>query len=599
MRIRVRGDARRRGVALAYAVFGVFVAASMVMVMFTMAGVTNHRAAERRGSVQAQYLADGAIDAVRRLMRNSVANWSAPVEDGVVTIDGIPVAFTIERIEPTFVDEDEDGIRRLIDRYEIVSTATVDGYQEQAHRIINIESMPIFQFAVFYDDDLEMVPGPSMTLRGRVHSNADMFLGCGGALTLDTNYVRAAGDITRSKMGSPTTGTVDIRKWVADPFDGSQPSEFVAMSSRDQMTALGVDTLTGFDSDFMGYDHFEDGDYLDPEDWLPFVDGALELWQQPEGYVEATGHTVLTGEHGVREAVPPGLESIRMFEPSAGGDYTWNEMSREYDHTPGSGTHGKGYFHKTAGLSIIVTDDDPPEVRVYDAAGDPLILPPDDQDIITIGSIYDARQADGSGEYTPIIAIDLGELNASDFFPENGLIYAAHYGMGTGTQAKGVQLTNGSELAADLTVVSEGSVYVRGDYNTVNKKGASVIADAVNLLSKSWRGDKGPGDLPAATPTTYNLALISGNKGSEGNSYSGGFENLPRFHENWGGVACNISGSFVCTWESAYANSRWGSNGDRYSPPLRNWNYDPTFNTVENLPPYTPMVVEAVDVVSW
>jgi hypothetical protein len=597
MRVRVRrADARRQGVALVYAVFGVFVAASMVTVMFTMAGVTNNRATERRGSVQAQYLADGAIDAVRRLMKNSVASWSAPVEDGDVMIDGIPVAYTIEQTEPTFVNEDEDGIRRLIDRYEIVATATVDGYQQQAHRIINVESMPIFQFAVFYDDDLEMVPGPSMTLKGRVHSNSDMYLGCGGTLSLDTNYVRAAGDVSRSKMGSATSGTIDIRKWVSDPFDASQPVEFVAMNSKSQMSDLGIDTDTGFDSDFMGYDHFGDGDFLDAEDWLPFVDGALDFWQQPDDYTEAAGHTLLTGEHGVQEAVPPGLESIKMFEPQAGGDYTWNETSQEYDETPGTGTHAKGYFHKTASLSIIVTDDDPPEIRVYDPAGEAVVLP---DGALTYGSVYDARQADGSGEYTPILSIDVGLLDDSTGFPDNGLIYVAQYGMGNGTDAKGVQLTNGAELHGDLTVVSEGSVYVHGNYNTVNKKSASVIADAVNLLSESWDGSKEPGELPVAAETTYNLALISGNKSSEADSYSGGFENLPRFHENWSGVACNISGSFVCTWESSYANSGWGSNGDRYKPPLRNWNYDASFNSVASLPPYTPMVVQAVDVVSW
>ncbi|MEZ5973916.1 MAG: hypothetical protein R3E96_03460 [Planctomycetota bacterium] len=38
---------------------------------------------------------------------------------------------------------------------------------------------------------------------------------------------------------------------------------------------------------------------------------------------------------------------------------------------------------------------------------------------------------------------------------------------------------------------------------------------------------------------------------------------------------------------------------DRYTAPQRNWAYDEDFNTVANLPPFTPMVVSSEQVVTW
>jgi hypothetical protein len=148
-------------------------------------------------------------------------------------------------------------------------------------------------------------------------------------------------------------------------------------------------------------------------------------------------------------------------------------------------------------------------------------------------------------------------------------------------------------------VASEGAVYVQGDFNTVDKKGAAVIADAVNLLSNAWDGSKTKGTLPKALETTYNLAFISGNQDTEVGVYNGGFENLPRFHEDWSDVPCNVAGSFVNAWLSQHATGAWVYGDDRYTAPKRNWSYDTSFNQVDNLPPYKPLVVTGDDVVTW
>lgn len=69
--------------------------------------------------------------------------------------------------------------------------------------------VPIFQFAVFYNDDIELSPSPEMTLIGRMHTNGDMYLESSNALNL-SSYVTAAGSIYHgNKIGSaPATGDI-------------------------------------------------------------------------------------------------------------------------------------------------------------------------------------------------------------------------------------------------------------------------------------------------------------------------------------------------------------------------------------------------------
>ena len=290
-----------------------------------------------------------------------------------------------------------------------------------------------------------------------------------------------------------------------------------------------------------------------------------------------------------------------MFEPASGAVGDWSLVGGNYVHTPGSGTFDKGFYHGNADLTIIANathtawtayDSQDNDVSAFIPAG-----------AVTLSRLYDARQAGGpSGASTkvPTLKIDMGLLDTSAKWPANGLLYVGCNRKGTGTNAKGVYLFNGSSLSTKLTTVSDGPIYLQGDYNTQNKKGCAIIGDSVNLLSNGWSGTKSKsGGVPSADPTTYNTAIIAGNTNTIPNGqYSGGFENFPRFHENWTGVTCTINGSFVNFWPSRFGTGPWGYSNS-YSPPTRMWGYDPMFNTVANLPPFTPMTVVAVDVVCW
>lgn len=591
-----------------YAVFASVAAAVMVVMVLSSSLAANKISNVKANSTRAEYLAEGAVEEAKRQVLTNVAGWKVPPAAGTINIDGHAVNYTIVPTGFSTTRLDPSGIQTIVTTYMIDATSQLDSYSAHSYRLVNSESTPAFQYAVFYNTDLEINPGPNMTLAGRVHSNANMYLNCGGTLTVNTNYLRAAGNIYRNRKDNPAAsdGTVKIRNWVANPFNLAEPTTYVQMNSIAQMGS--VPNISGYDSRFTtGWDNNGDGDFTDANDYLPWGPGALAYWSQKAGYAGGTGNTVKDNAHGVTSAVPPPLGSIAAYEPAVGGNYTWSTVAKDYISTPGTGTHNMGYYHSQADLSIVaypnLLNTALSTWKAFNKAGVDVTAAVTASGAVSLSSIYDARQAGGTPGVTtkvPIVKIDVAKLNTCSKYPTNGLLYVSSFGMGTGVTTKGVELFNGSTLKGKLTVATEGSMYIKGDYNTVAKKGASVIGDAVNLLSNAWDDTKTKAapfnKLP--TPTTYNVAMVTGNTNTVGSSYCGGLENLPRFHENWANVNCTISGSFVNFWNSKFANTQWGLAGV-YSAPNRIWSYDNLFNTVANLPPFTPMTCVATDVVCW
>ncbi len=599
------GNKKRAGVALLYAVMSSFVAAGMVVLMLGMALAGDKTADTETAARQSEFLADGALESAKKTVQNSIANWATVPTQGSITVDGRTADYFVRPTGFSQTVIDEAGIQTLQTGYEIRAEAREGRSRSQAYRVINSLATPIFQFAVFYTDDLEVLPGPGMNITGRVHTNGDMYLGSNTTLRLNTNYVHAIGGIYRHRKDNPSLsqGNVIVREYVENPWNALEPTSYYTMWSQSQMTGLGIPSLSGFDSNFItGWDAGMDGSYLDPGDLLPFGPGALEYWDEPTGYAGVSGETVQTGEHDLGEAVVPHIGSIKAFEESESGDYVFNSTTNVYDAVaPGTGTHSKGYYHDNSDLSVIVAPDGL-SYTAYDGAGN--VITADVSSAITLGTIYDARQANGVSGVTKVVNINVQALILTGHYPANGLMYSSHYGAGTGTNAKGIKLTNASILPSKLTVASEDPVYIQGDYNigdaSYPKVGAAVICDALNLLSNNWTGSKTHSSgLPSASNTTYNVAMIAGNRDSAVGSYNGGLENLPRFHENWSGRNCTIRGALINTWNSDYGTAPWVYGGNRYQAPNRIWAYDTAFNNVANLPPFTPMAVSARDIVTW
>ncbi|MEM7515805.1 MAG: hypothetical protein AAF368_02625, partial [Planctomycetota bacterium] len=477
------------------AVIAAFIAATTIAVAMRLAHVSLDEADTKITSLQAQYLAEGALEAAKKEIQEAIANWEDPPETGSVEIHGERVDYTVELATPTRIVADASGIQTIITGYEVEARVRTARASAVARRLINAEATPIFQFAVFYSDDLEVNPGPNMTLSGRVHANGNAYLGCGNTLSIDTNYLRTVGTIHRHRKDNPSksSGTVLVRRYVEDPYDLSEPREFEKLYSKSQLSSLGVTSEGGYDSTFTeGYDANGNGSLLDAIDWLPWGPGSLDLYAEPESYTGTPGSTVHTAAHGVTEAVTPRIGSIAAFEEQAegNGEYAYDEISKEYVLAPeGLGTHSRGYFHEEADLKVLLKENGTLEAR--NADGDDLTLAV--ASAIQVETLFDARLADGAPDRIPVIEVDIAKLTATGHFPNNGLLFAGPEVPKEGFEGAGVLLKNGAELPRGFTVVTQQSLYVQGDYNTVDKKGASVIADAVNLLSNAWDNSKEKG----------------------------------------------------------------------------------------------------------
>lgn len=80
--------------------------------------------------------------------------------------------------------EQFQGLNAIRDKWELRTTATErnTGTQVALRREFFNNRIPIFQFGIFYEDDLELHPGPRFDFGGRVHSNGSLFLMAGTGL---------------------------------------------------------------------------------------------------------------------------------------------------------------------------------------------------------------------------------------------------------------------------------------------------------------------------------------------------------------------------------------------------------------------------------
>jgi hypothetical protein len=169
-----------------------------------------------------------------------------------------------------------------------------------------------------------------------------------------------------------------------------------------------------------------------------------------------------------------------------------------------------------------------------------------------------------------------------------------------------INIGNCGAVPCGLTITAENSVYIQGDYNAPGgsfagaNAPASVLADAVTLLSNSWTDVSSynfpytPGSRPGTT-SWYRLAIVAG-KGlsfphvagtNDDFGTDGGVHNFLRFLEGWGGTL-NYRGSIVSFYYNMQAVGTYKCCATVYGPPTRGYNFDTNFLTPALLPPRTP-----------
>ena len=109
------------------------------------------------------------------------------------------------------------GLTAYLQNYRVSSQAreTVTSSASRVEIVAVDQLIPVFQFGIFYQNDLELIPGAPMTFSGgRIHSNSDLYLGSNGSTLNIRTSVSSAGDFHKGQRADdPSTraaGTVYI-----------------------------------------------------------------------------------------------------------------------------------------------------------------------------------------------------------------------------------------------------------------------------------------------------------------------------------------------------------------------------------------------------
>jgi Tfp pilus assembly protein PilX len=415
---------------------------------------------------------------------------------------------------------DYAGLTGFIQQYLITSEATGNRRSSRVERIIEHQFIPPFQFGVFYDKDLEIIPGPQMNFIGRIHTNGDLYIAAESRITCDS-YVTAVGQIWHFRKDGGHTdppGIVDIR----DQF--------------------GV------------YKDMWTGSYWLDERQADWMNESINRW----------GGMVLDSAHGIHDLklpMPPASDMYQIIERGKINDTPELVDAR--------------YWYKACTRIV--------DGVMKDSSGHTL-TPPAGVISYMPNKFYDQRE----GRWMDVLELDVGAMVGAGLTPCNGILYIS----GSGVDDV-VRIKNGSQLpTGGLTIVTDNPLYVKGSYNSVTKKPAALICDAITMLSSSWDDSKSSGSLQYrnASSMTVNACIMTGHKQtSSGGNYSGGLENLFRFLERWDAVTLTFRGSIVDLWFSRKATGSW-SYGVYYTAPIRNWGFDTDLLDPANWPPGTPRV---------
>jgi hypothetical protein len=593
------GPRNRRGFALE--------AVLMLLVMFSiiiLAGLSAVTTLARTSNAdyraaRASYAAEGGAD-------DMMSQLDAKMQDGVITANDIGLllqpslqGFAMSQqttvtgvpVSRTIVSGPFTGLYSLNQPIDIkVSARDSSGNRATAILSVNAQTIPLFQFGVFYENDLEILPGAPMTFAGWVHTN--------GALYLSSNSATFQSDIT-----TPDS-VIWNRKDRNDRLNGVRINN-----------AAGTANLLDFDSRSHAGAAF-----------------VTRSQQRFSGRLKTSAH----GVRALKLPLPANTPPVTLVLPRVAGDAPMVQDVKMAHKSDWYITVNASVFNLAdqaaidlafcAGLSqlrmgALVTPALADCKRIFKARPNAFYDGREDRSVDVVDVFMDSLRiwADAAPATRSPRILYFAFTNTNQF-PTNDYVAVRIRG--------GVQLPK-SQIPADtggISIVTERPMYVLGDFNTTIWRPAALMADAITFLSNppnpamnltgptsstKCNGNPGwcdglqtKGGVAAriARPTIVQAALLAGHSptncdyaraGCGAPNYGGGLENFPRFLENWSGVTFTYTGSLVSLFANRHSTGLWNnvSNGFvYYNAPTRVWQFDINFRFPDRLPPGTPSV---------
>lgn len=482
-------------------------------------------------------------------------------------VSTIPIVWTTNWTRINAVNSAYSNLWAAVQNCTVTSTATpinqpysVPATVQQQFQLCSI---PIFQFAIFYNMNMEICPGAAMVVNGKTHVNGQIWADPSVSLTFNDTVETTASNIiySRNTNNDPQSVTANPKVIYLKP-DGSTNSPSLAVNP----LTMPLGTNLASPADIL--DVPPSG--VDPNS----VVGQGYLYNLADIIVSNSASGTITAYYQNSNSTPR-LASL---------PYDVRKIT-----TNGS-TRTTNYFYS---FVTNTTFYDYRERKTVQAVQ------------LNVGALTNWLSGTNGSTDNTLTYNDTGHYIDS--------VYVYNNAPSDSSDLPAVRVANGSVLPSQgLTVATPQPIYVLGNYNAsgsslnngtnvVNAAPAAFIGDALTVLSTSWKDSytsgTGLGSRPAGNTTinaaTFEGIVVSTNIGGT-KYYSGGVENFLRLLEDWSGSGqktLTYNGSIVVMFASRYATGYWQTPGNYYNVPIRAWGFDVNFSQGQgNLPPISPQV---------
>jgi hypothetical protein len=476
---------------------------------------------------------------------------------------------------------------------------------------------PVFQAAIYYEDDIELHPGENMTLAGPMISNHRLYITALNGKNL--NILSTVSANKEPDVAIPGSTYNNRKKFLADNvtpnplYNANRYNETLPPSSIYNAADYHAPTYSVSKENQLKF-----AERLEPSG--RDVRDAFDLNDVPvaaSGSTPAITAAMTQNNDGFRELIekPVGAKTATGYKGGSG-----------YPDDPDAIEAVR--FYNQAALKISVNGTSVSATYRDDTAVSASVLAKVQAAVLGKIDMHDRRE-NSTVKVSRIDVAKLGEaidlMNSSTTAANkfNGIVYFSDDTSYTAGQRWAFRMENAAKLpTADasvdepsnkrgFTIATAGGVYLRGNYNTDTANApvpAAVLADAVMFLSNNWNDANSANPINGivdaygnadnstgrfATATTYKAAIMAGtipsgydptpNLPANGDNYGagGGAHNFPRMLERWKTVSgtnidMTFKGSMVQLFTSKMFTGAW-QTGDVYNPPNRAWSYNEDF----------------------
>ena len=425
---------------------------------------------------------------------------------------------------------------------------------------IEFDSLPVFQFAIFYNGLMEFTWAATLTVNGRVHANGNVFVGSSAALTFNSTVTSTASVLKTNWDGHTLAEYAGAINYNGTP----------GYSTNCQVLTLPVGTNNSPGAVREILNQPPSG-----EDPLSAI-GEQRYFNKAQ-VVLLVSNTTVTVSLKISPSDTPTVIQANYF-PTNFASSNYVQIATNFPFL--TLTNQSFYDDRELGKRIKTTQIN---VGAY-------------KNWLITNAYVTAKFPAVSGVLPNVLYVADNRTNSS-------------------TELVAVRLTNGVVIPTNTapsgaptgwTVATPNPLYILGNYNcpdagalgtndTTKTFPASLISDALTVLSPTWSDAASTGSYSSrnAGSTTINAAILTGivySTGPGATEFSGGVMNLPRLLENWTGDTLTLNTSIVNLFNSVRATNQFQNPGVYYNAPTRQFSFDQNFMSDTKLPPGTPLL---------